>query len=343
MKSSLERKEKENVIMLINAGSPRSTELTQVKQYLSVYLTDKHVIQLPFLLRHLLMRLFIVPRRARLAQRRYMRLCQQNHGAFPLISTMLSLAKKLEFTLNTPVYMASRFGQYDIKTQLFIIHKKHPEVKKIIAIPLYPQSTDSCTTTAVEHLRKCAKKLVPKASIQIIAPYYQSEHYYAALSQTIQPYLSSKFERLLVSFHSIPLSHLRCSCAKDSDIACTDCAKTPCYKCQCEFSFHKICALANIPKNKIELVYQSQMRSGGEWLGPKLHERLSTLAQEGARNILVICPGFCCDCLETLDEIAITAKDTFLAAGGRKLELVPCLNDSPAAIQLLTALLQNTC
>lgn len=325
-------------VLLTNLGSPDTFQVKAVRYYLEQFLMDPYVIQLPWLLRRLLVSLFVLPSRPKKSAQAYKSVWTKEGS--PLIVLSEQLKQALQVRLKMPVAMAMRYGKPNIENELIKL-TQGGDIEEILFIPLYPHYAESTVTTSIVEARRVIKKYKLKVTLKVIKPFYDNNAYIHALVQSALPYLEQPYEHLLFSYHGLPELH----------ITKLDASKNHCLKtnncCQTSHSVHKTCyrhqvfnttrcfvKQANIPSQNYSITFQSRL-GRAKWLGPSTEDRLRELGQRGIKNILVICPAFVTDCLETLEEIAIRGQDIFQEAGGESLTLIPCLNATPEWVKAL--------
>lgn len=331
-------------VVLMNLGSPDSTNVPDVRRYLNEFLMDERVIDVPKFFRTILVKGIISPLRAPKSARVYKSIWWQEGS--PLIQITRRLQKALQAEIpEMPIEIAMRYGNPSVKLAFDNLQKNHPNLKEVVAVPLYPHYAMSSYESAVEDAKTCHKNGDYTFDLKIVPPFYKDENYINALAKNIQPYLEkSKWDYLLFSYHGIPERHIRKSDPTKSHCQINDtCCSTPspahqfCYKHQDITTMMLTAAQLGLPKNKFGLSFQS--RIGGGWLKPFTDVRLKEMPKEGIKNLLIVCPAFVSDCLETLEEIEIAGKETFLKSGGESYTMIPCLNDSPLFVKTLAHLI----
>ena len=317
----------------MNLGSPDSTDVKDVRRYLDEFLMDERVIDYPYLFRLLLVKGIIVPFRAPKSAEAYKSIWTSEGS--PLIVFTKQLQEALQKQVTEPVEIAMRYGNPAPKQAYDNLLKKIHGLEEVVLMPLYPHYAMSSYETAVEFMKEVHRKNKYSFKLTTIAPYYNNEEYIHALAQSIRPYLQNDFDRLLFSYHGVPERHIL-----KGDITGSHCLKSPnccvvaspahkyCYRHQCFKTTDLVTNELRIPKEKFELSFQSRL-GRDKWLTPYTAQRLSELPREGARKLLVACPAFVSDCLETLEEIAGQGKEIFLHAGGESFTMIPCLNTHP--------------
>jgi ferrochelatase len=323
----------------MNLGSPDSTEVKDVKRYLNEFLMDERVIDYPYLLRLLLVKAIIVPFRAPKSAKAYQSIWTVEGS--PLIVLTKQLQKNLQDQLPEPIEIAMRYGNPTPKAAYEALLKKIPDLDEVILMPLYPHYAMSSYETAVEFMKEVHKKNKYSFVLTTVKPYYSSEDYINALAETIRPYLSQSYEKILFSYHGVPERHIF-----KGDVTSNHCLKTAnccevdspahqyCYRHQCIKTTALVTERLQIPKQEFELSFQSRL-GRDKWLSPYTAQRLSELPKEGIKKLLVVCPAFVSDCLETLEEIGEQGKETFFHAGGESFIMMPCLNIHPLWINAI--------
>jgi ferrochelatase len=214
-------------------------------------------------------------------------------------------------------------------------------IQEVLLIPLFPHYAMSSYETAVERVREVIAENAPQMSLTVAPPYYNHPDYIRAMTANAAEYLKQDYDHLLFSFHGIPERHLRKSDpsgghrGKLEDYCGNRCtAPDTCYRAQCLKTAEAFAREASIPASKYSVAFQSRL--GREpWLKPYSDLVIEELARAGTRKLLVICPSFVSDCLETLEEMGIRGRQSFLDAGGADFRLIPCLNEHPQWLDFL--------
>jgi ferrochelatase len=323
----------EKAIVLMNLGSPDSTSVPDVRKYLNEFLMDERVIDTPYLLRLLLVKGIITPFRAPRSAEAY-RSIWTKEGS-PLIVLTQQLQDALQKEVDIPVTMAMRYGTPSPKQAFDELVKNNPDLKEVILLPLYPHYAMSSYETAAEYAKEIHKKNKYAFKLSVIKAFYDDEDYLNALAESVKPYLQQDYDQVLFSYHGIPERHVQKTdpthshCLKvENCCAVNSEAHKYCYRHQCIFTTEKIAGKLGIPVNKYAFSFQSRL-GRDEWLKPYTALRLEELPKEGIKKLIILCPAFVSDCLETLEEIAMEGKESFLHAGGESFTLIPCLNLNP--------------
>lgn len=333
-------------VMLVNLGSPDAPEPAAVRRYLNQFLMDPYVIQLPWVLRRLIVSLLVLPRRPRQSAVAYRSIWWQ--GGSPLVVLSQQIEQTLQLQLNMPVVMAMRYGAPSIESQLLKLAERR-EIRELLLLPMYPHYADSTVTTTVQEVRRVIDSHQLPFELNIIPPFYAEPDYIDALADSAQPYLEKDYDHLLFSYHGLPESHLRRAdptgshcLANPNCCAVSSSAHATCYRHQVYATTRFFAQRANIPADRYSISFQSRL-GRAQWLEPSTENVLRELGQKGVKRLVVMCPAFVTDCLETLEEIGMRGREIFSAAGGESLELIPCLNEHPRWIDVLAKWCQRDC
>ena len=325
-------------IILMNLGSPDSTSTKDVKKYLDEFLMDGRVIDTPFLWRTILVRGIITPFRAAKSAEAYASIWTKDGS--PLVHITRQVQEKLQQKIKEPVEIAMRYGAPAMKLAYDNMAAKHPDVEEVVLLPMYPHYAMSSFETAVVHAEDVYNAGNYKFSISTIAPFYNDPAYIHALSESIRPYIHDG-GHLLFSYHSIPERHINKSditgnhCLKVADCCHVDSpAHKFCYRHQCFITMELVAKELGLAKGSYSISFQSKLGRAA-WLTPGTTARMEQMPAEGIKDIMVVCPSFVSDCLETLEEVAIREKENFLKAGGEKYAFIPCMNIQPLWIKAI--------
>jgi ferrochelatase len=220
-------------------------------------------------------------------------------------------------------------------------------VRKVTLAPLYPQFADSTTTTALEEVRRVVREQNLPLQFANLPPFFDQPEYLDALVASAKPYLQQDFDHLLLSFHGLPERHIR-KLVKDPNHSLTSTSSAGvsaetlavCYRSQCLRSAELFAERAGLPAGKWSVSFQSRL-GRAKWIEPYTETRLDELGKAGVKKLLVMCPAFVADCIETLEEIGQRGQEQFQEAGGEQLVLVPCLNDQPQWVEALKVLCER--
>jgi protoporphyrin/coproporphyrin ferrochelatase len=325
-------------VMLMNLGSPDSTEVKDVARYLREFLMDARVIDYPWLLRTLLVKGIIVPFRAPKSARAYKTVWTKDGS--PLVVLTKQLQRALQKEVTEPVVVSMRYGNPSPEAAFSALLQKEPLLEEVILVPLYPHYAMSSYETAVEHAMDVYRKKQYTFRISTIKPFFDEPHYLDAMAANIKPFLQQEYDHILFSYHGIPERHIRKSDTTGNHCLTTDnccnvgsVAHATCYRHQAFTTTRKLVETLQIPVGKHSISFQSRLGKG--WLQPFTDIRLQEMPAEGIKKILVICPAFISDCLETLEEIDERGREEFMKAGGESFTMIPCLNTHPVWVNAL--------
>ncbi len=313
----------------MNLGSPDSTSVPDVRRYLDEFLMDDKVMDYPWLFRAVLVKGIIIPFRAPKSAEAYRSIWTEKGS--PLIEFTRQLKQALAAKISEPVTIAMRYGNPSPKEAFDELMQQSPDLEEVVLVPLYPHFAMSSYRTAVDHARLIHVKHNYPFKLEFIKPFYDNEHYLNALTESIRPYLQREYDHILFSYHGVPERHIRKDdITKSHCLQTENCCQIPspahkfCYRHQCFQTTTEVVNRIGIPKEKYSISFQSRLGKG--WLQPFTDKVLETMPQQGIKNLLVVCPAFVSDCLETIEEIAKEGKEIFLHAGGESFEMIPCLN-----------------
>tara|TARA_B100000575_G_scaffold282831_1_gene275002 strand:+ start:1255 stop:2256 length:1002 start_codon:yes stop_codon:yes gene_type:complete len=314
-------------VLIINLGTPDSTSWLDIRKYLKEFLSDKRVIEVNPILWQIILNIFILNLRPSKTAKAYKEIWMKDINKSPLLYYTELQAKKLNQKIGSEkilVDFAMRYGNPSIKSKLNLLKEKGCE--NVIILPLYPQYAAATTATVCDEVYRSLMKMRWQPSLQII-PHYESEPLYVdALVRSIKKKISEinwKPDLIIASYHGIPQKYFD---------------KGDPYQCYCQ----KTTRLMNEKFQEISIETTFQSRFGPDkWLTPYTDKTLESLPNKGKKNILMICPGFSSDCVETLEEINIQAREIFISSGGERFEFIPCLNDNSDHIYLLESLVKK--
>ena len=323
-------------ILLINLGSPKDLELSSIKDYLKEFLSDELVVDYPKLFRKILVNLIIVPTRSKKTKKAYSEIWTEKGS--PLINTTIDLGKKVSLKANMPLEVAMRYQFPSIEKGMKNL--KEQGCSDIFVIPLYPHYAMSTTLTTEREVMRINQERKLNLNLSFIDPFYNEEDYLDSLTKIITKHRQANSDYLLFSYHGIPNRHLLKTdptgnhCLKAEN--CCDInseAKPFCYKAQV-IETSKLCAnKLKLEENEWGISFQSRIGPG--WIQPFTDQELVKLAEDGVKRLDVVCPAFVIDNLETLEEMNMEGRETFLNAGGESFNYIPCLNDEDLFVSFL--------
>jgi len=326
-------------VLLLNLGSPASTSIPDVKAYLREFLMDERVIDKGPLTRWFIVNCLILPTRPKNTAAAYKKIWTKEGS--PLVTMSEKVRGLVEDQLDLPVYLAMRYGEPSIPAVVDQMLKDG--VEEVFSIPLYPHYAASSFETAIVRLQEVIQEKGSKLKTTLMQPFYGDDDYIDALVETAKDDLVRDYDHLLISFHGIPIRHLQRGDPSGTHCQVAgNCCETPhpchatCYRHQSLVTAWQFVKKAGIPDDKWSFSFQSRI-GRDPWMEPYTAEEIPRLAKEGKKNLLVICPAFVADCLETLEEISMEGKELFLENGGEEFNQIPCLNDHPKWVDLLAA------
>jgi len=314
-------------VLIVNLGTPDSTNWFDIRKYLKEFLSDRRVIEVNPLIWQIILNLFILNFRPSKTAKAYKEIWMKDENISPLLYYTKKQSEKVSNSLskeNIIIDFAMRYGNPSIKSKIHKLHKMGCE--NLVILPLYPQYAAATTATVCDEVYRTLMKMRWQPSLKII-PHYESDPLYIdALVNSINKKINEiswKPDIIIASYHGIPKKYFD---------------KGDPYHCYC----HKTTRLMSEKFSSIKIKTTFQSRFGSqEWLQPYTDKTLENLPKEGVKNVLTICPGFASDCVETLEEIQIQAKESFLNSGGENFDMVPCLNDNNDHINLLNSLIER--
>jgi ferrochelatase len=329
-------------ILLANLGSPDSYQVKDVRTYLDEFLMDERVIDIPRFWRNVLVRGIIVPFRAPKSAAKYKTIWTDNGS--PLIYISRQVQKKLADVTQLPVELCMRYANPTPTYALNKLRDENPDLKEVVMVPLYPHYAMSSYETAVEHVKHTYDKGNYPFELKVVPPFYDHPEYIDSLVNSMKPFLEREFDHLLFSYHGIPKRHiLKTDCTNSHCFSSESCcsiasvAHTVCYRHQIITTTNLVAEKLGLPVAKFSFSFQSRLGTDA-WLQPYTAQQLKNFPKQGIKKLVVVCPAFVSDCLETLEEIMEEGKEDFLKAGGEKYTVIPCLNEREDWIRTLITL-----
>ena len=330
-------------VLLVNLGSPDSPSVPDVRKYLGEFLMDGRVLDTPWPVRFCIVNLAILPSRPKESAHAYEKVWTP--GGSPLVVTSQQVRAQLQKRVTIPVELAMRYQNPTIQSALEKLVEK--QITRLLVIPLFPHYAMSSYESAAERVKEIAAKIAPQMTIEVQPPYFDAPDYITALVASAKNHLEGGYDHLLFSFHGIPERHLRksdttrCHCLTvENCCSVPSPAHTTCYRAQCFKTVAAFIAKAGVPPEKYSVAFQSRLGKD-PWLKPYTDLELEKLPARGVKKLLVICPAFVSDCLETLEEIGMRGRESFLTAGGEELTLIPCMNEHPQWLLALEKMVER--
>lgn len=308
-------------VLLINLGTPDAPDAGSVRRYLGEFLSDRRVVELPPILWQPILRGIILTTRPKKSAHAYQQVWTDQGSPLAFHTRDTALALQQAMGPGVTVDWAMRYGNPSIASRLSAMKKAGCD--RILLAPLYPQYSGATTATANDAAFAALKAMRWQPAIRTLPPYHDDPAYIAALKTAIEAHVAALDfapDAILASFHGMPERTLHLG--------------DP-YHCQSVKTVRLLREALTLP---VHMSFQSRF-GRAKWLEPETEATLAGLVRDGVRNIAVVTPGFSADCLETLEEIALRAKEAFLSAGGEKFAYLPCLNASPDAITLYQRLI----
>ena len=330
-------------VLLVNLGSPNSPSVRDVRRYLREFLMDPRVLDVNWFLRFAIVHFAILPSRPKQSAHAYKTIWGSDGS--PLIAISKKVCKKLQERVSVPVELAMRYQNPSIASAVRKLAQRG--VTEVLLIPLFPHYAMSSFETAVERVKEVTARLAPGARIIVQPPFYDHPQYITALTASARALLDKGYDHLLFSFHGLPERQLRKSdptgrhcLAKPDCCEVANPAHATCYRAQCFKTVAAFVRQAGIPAGKYSVAFQSRL-GRDPWLKPYTDYELVRFPSAGIEKLLVICPAFVSDCLETVEEIGIRGRQAFLNAGGTDFAQIPCLNEHPLWLEALEEMVTN--
>lgn len=317
-------------ILLVNLGSPNSTSVKDVRNYLDEFLMDERVIDVPYLTRCLLVKGIILNTRPKQSAKAYSKVWTDEGS--PLIVISEKFTNKVKEHVKAPVALAMRYGKPSIETGITELANKG--VTDILLVPLYPQFAMATTETIIVLAERIIRDKFPNIKLCSLPAFYNKQDYIDVLSKSIQETLEKEeYDHLLFSYHGVPERHIKNSDVTGSHCSLNgECCNTKseahefCYRHQCYATTQGVVEKLNLKPGFYSTSFQSRLGKD-PWLQPYTDATINDRAQNGIKKLAVVTPAFVADCLETIEEIGMEAKHEFEENTGEKFTTIPCLND----------------
>lgn len=325
-------------VLFVNLGSPDSTDPKDVKRYLDEFLMDERVFDFPYWLRSFIVKGIILNTRPKKSAEAYEKIWWEEGSPLIVLSERLKTA--VDALTSVPIALGMRYGNPSLKSGLEALREKG--VTEVLLVPLYPQFAMATTETILVLAEELRQRYFPEMEFTNMPSFYNHPDYIRVLSESIQQELQTKnWDHLLFSYHGLPERHI-----KKSDITQSHCkidgsccqtaseAHKYCYRHQCYETTKQVAAYLGLKPDSYSTSFQSRLGID-PWLKPATNKTINKMPENGIKNLAVVTPAFVSDCIETLEEIGIQAKEDFKAQGGEELHMVPCLNDDDAWVKVL--------
>jgi ferrochelatase len=333
-------------LLLINLGTPESFEPKHVGRYLREFLMDPLVIDIPKVIRWILVNILIVPRRSHASAKLYKKVWMKEGS--PLLVHTQALESKVQKRLSErfEVVAAMRYGKPSIRQA--ILKLKESGVKEVVVLPLYPQYSLAATESSIVKAKEVFEEILPEAKIQFIPYFYQTEAYINAVTAVTQKYMKNvSWDRVLFSFHGLPERQVKKTDSTGSHcLKLSDCCKEinqanqNCYRAQSFATARALAERLGIKDGQYEVAFQSRLK-GAPWIRPFSDDFYRELPKRGVKKLVVVSPSFVADCLETLEEVQMRGKEEFVENGGDDLVLIPSLNAEEPWVEAVGQIVEN--
>lgn len=340
-------------IMLVNIGTPASTSVPDVREYLRQFLGDPRVVDLNPVIKWFVLNLFILQSRPKESAEAYRSIWDKERGS-PLLYHSEDLAAKVQERLGDGYDVAVGMQYCEPNVYTVMDNFRARGVDRVIVVPMYPQYASSSTGAAVEIVYKAAAKVFSTPYLHTVPAFFDHPAYIRAYADIIRRVIGDgcvNYDHLLMSFHGVPEKH--CMQTDETGLYCLkqeNCCATivqanrNCYRAQSFATARRLAAALNIPDNKYSVAFQSRLSAAGpEWIKPYTDEELVKLVKAGVKRLACVVPSFTADCLETLEEISIRGAEDFRAAGGEDFAAIPCLNSSDVWADAFLEILKDSC
>lgn len=322
-------KEESMGVLLANLGTPDAPDAKSVRRFLAEFLSDARVVEIPRLIWLVILYAFVLPRRPAVVAENYKKVWMDEGSPLLVYAQKQQklLQHELDLRFNGPVHveLGMRYGKPSIQQALLDLKAKG--VKRLIVLPLYPQYSATTSATVFDAVMNELKTWRWVPELRWVNQYHDHDAYIQALVEQVKEHWqeTDRPDKLVMSFHGLPERNLQLG--------------DP-YHCQCYKTARLVAEKLGIKKDEWIVTFQSRFGKA-EWLKPYTEKTLEELPAQGVKDIDVICPGFSADCLETLEEINIGIRETFINAGGTKFDYIPALNERPAHIMALADVIQE--
>ena len=317
-------------VLLINLGTPEATSYWPMRRYLKEFLSDRRVIEVNPVLWWVLLNGIILTTRPKKSGHAYDKIWNRERNESPLKTITRSQSDKLGARFGdlpqVIVDWGMRYGLPPVGERIKAL--KEQGCDRILLLPLYPQYSASTTATALDKAYDALKEMRWQPAIRTVPPYFDHPAHIEALALSLERHLASldwQPDLILASFHGLPKSYFM--------------AGDP-YHCHCMKTARLLNERLRLPEGRLQVVFQSRFGKE-EWLQPYAQDTVEGLPAQGVKKLVMITPGFAADCVETLEEVAIGLRETFLEKGGEQFSLAPCLNDSDESVTMLETMVRQ--
>ena len=318
-------KQNKTAVLLLNLGTPKEPTAQAVRPYLKEFLSDHRVVELPSLIWQPILRGLVLSLRPKKSAHGYQKIWFPEGSPLAVYTTRLTEALIQKLPANIIIRYAMTYGEPSVAA--VIDELKHKGVSQLLVIPLYPQYAASSTGAALDKVYQILLKQRNQISVRTITRFYNDPHYINAMKNHIEAFWQQygRGEKLMLSFHGIPEVNAN---------------KGDPYPYECYQTAEQLAAALSLQRGEYIVSFQSRFGKA-KWIEPSTQKLLSDLPKQGIHQLDVFCPGFVSDCLETMEEIAISGREQFHAAGGTQYHYIPCLNTDEYWIEALRLIIQQ--
>lgn len=327
-------------VILINVGTPDKPTVKAVRRYLTEFLNDRRVIDIPLILQKILVNLIIVPFRAPKSTKLYLRLWTDKGSPLLYYSEQVQAGLQQKIGAKADVFMAMRYGNPSISKALSAIQKGNYD--RVVVFPMFPQYASSTNGTAIQAVIDQIRKWNTIPETHVVNQFYDHPAFLDAFTERIQSYKPESFDHIVFSYHGLPNRHLEKNHSEESINTCNCETSLPefgkfCYKATCYQTTRELAGRLGLKAGQYSVSFQSRLSNN--WMTPFTDQNLISRAKQGSKKVLVVAPAFVADCLETTVEIGWEYKEMFIENGGENLQMVESLNDSPRWIAAMEEIL----
>ncbi len=327
-------------VILINVGTPDKPTVKAVRRYLTEFLNDRRVIDIPLVLQKILVNLIIVPFRAPKSTKLYQRLWTDKGSPLLYYSEQVQAGLQKKLDSKADVFMAMRYGNPSISKALSAIQKGNYD--RVVVFPMFPQYASSTNGTAIQAVIDQIRKWNTIPETHVVNQFYDHPAFLEAFTERIQSYQPESFDHIVFSYHGLPNRHLEKNHPEESINTCNCETSLPefgkfCYKATCYQTTRELAGRLGLKAGQYSVSFQSRLSNN--WMTPFTDKNLISRAKQGSKKVLVVAPAFVADCLETTVEIGWEYKEMFIENGGENLQMVESLNDSPRWIAAMEEIL----
>lgn len=331
-------------VLIVNLGSPDSTSTKDVRKYLSEFLMDERVLDMPYLKRLLLVKGIILRTRPKKSATAYQKIWWKEGSPLEVISQRFT--EKITKKIDIPIALAMRYGSMSMQKGFQELADKG--VTEIFMIPMYPHFAMSSYETVLVKANAVLEKYFPHTKLEVAPVFYNDADYIKAMVNNIKSNLEGvDYDHILFSYHGLPERHMYLADTTKSHCKVNGtCCNTPsiahktCYRHQCFETTKEIVKQLDLDGKTFSNSFQSRMLKD-PWLKPYTDFEFARFPKEGIKKLAVITPAFTVDCLETLEEIAIAGKEQFLSTGGEKYVHIPCMNENDDWVNVVAGWIEN--